>query len=479
MIIRLAVRSLATRPLRTAVLAAGFGLGIAVMAELLGVGQVILEQARSPALLGGGDLLVTGAGGPVENARFVLTNVIGGGALAPRVAAASPWLRASLYLVQGSGETIPVSVRGAVPSLQHAVGDPEIANQPDWRDEPADVAWTKPRADDVIRAMDRFHPIPQDVPHRSWAEWLYFNGRTADGRVRFYLTFLVGGREGFDNARRGTRPAFVRLQLDRDGRSTNYSTVASIDERDLLERAPDIDVGGNRVRLEDSRYRIRLALTSEARSQNPQRPDAAGEITLDATPGRALPPFTIRGARGWVSGYVVPVLSGAIHGALTVGGETLSLDGASGYHDHNWGFWEGVHWQWGQVASGSSPDALSIVYGRVFPPSNVADTSRVPGALALLGPEGPIAFATNVSIVEEGDAAAPHAIAVRARGDGVDLTLRFTVADIVRNRMALTRLASGASMDFLQLAGTYQVAGRAGGRDVSFTARGSAETFRP
>jgi len=44
MIIRLAIRSLAVRPVRTFVLACGFGLGIAVMAALLGVGEVILEQ---------------------------------------------------------------------------------------------------------------------------------------------------------------------------------------------------------------------------------------------------------------------------------------------------------------------------------------------------------------------------------------------------------------------------------------------------
>src|SRR5262249_9968885 len=276
--------------------------------------------------------------GALDNARYVLTNVVGGAALAPRVAAASPSLRASLYMVLGPGETVPVSVRGAIPSLQKAVGEPEVGGQSDWRDEPADAAWTRPRPDDVIRAMDRFHPIPHDVPHRSWAEWLYFNGRTADARARFYLTFLVGGHDGSEEARGGKRPAFVRLQLDRDGRTANYSAVAWIDERDLLERAPDLDVGSNRVRLQDSRYRITLALTSEARSRAPHAPDVTGEITLDATPGRALPPFTIYGARGWVSGYVVPVLSGAFHGALTIGGERLSLDGASGYHDHNWGF---------------------------------------------------------------------------------------------------------------------------------------------
>jgi len=476
-IVRLALRSLTTRPLRTAVLAAGFGLGIAVMAELLGVGQVILEQARSPALAGGGDVVVAGAAGALENARYVLANVIRGGALAPRVAAASPSLRASVYLVVEPGVTIPVSVRGAIPSLQSAVGEPEIANQPAWRDEPADGAWTNPRPDDVIRAMDRFHPVPREVPHKSWAEWLYFNGRTQDGRVRFYLTFLVGQD---DAGHSGKRPALVRLQLDRDGRSTNYSAVAAIDERDLLERAPDLDIGANRVRLEDSRYRMTLALSSEAAPQRHGAPDLAGEITLDATPGRALPPSAIHGARGWLSGYVVPVLSGAIRGALTVGGERLSLDGATGYHDHNWGFWEGVRWQWGQVASGSSTDALSIVYGRVFPPPTVADADRVPGALALLGPDGPIAFATNVSIVEDGEGATPRALTIRARGDAIDLTLTFTVADIVRSRMAMTRLAAdGPAMNFLQLSGTYQVSGRAAGREVSFGARGSAETFRP
>ena len=47
-------------------LACGFGFGIAVMAALLGVGDVILEQAHSPALEGGGDVVVTGRFGALE-----------------------------------------------------------------------------------------------------------------------------------------------------------------------------------------------------------------------------------------------------------------------------------------------------------------------------------------------------------------------------------------------------------------------------
>ena len=56
----LALRSLLAHPARSAVLAGGFGLGVSVMANLLGIGEVMLEQARSPALAGGGDVVVAG-----------------------------------------------------------------------------------------------------------------------------------------------------------------------------------------------------------------------------------------------------------------------------------------------------------------------------------------------------------------------------------------------------------------------------------
>ena len=96
MILRVAFRSLATRPIRTAVLACGFGFGIAVMASLLGVGAVILEQAHSPALAGGGDLVILGRFGAVDSARFVTASVLGAPDLARRVVAVSPSKSASV-----------------------------------------------------------------------------------------------------------------------------------------------------------------------------------------------------------------------------------------------------------------------------------------------------------------------------------------------------------------------------------------------
>ncbi|HEV2986097.1 MAG TPA: hypothetical protein VGX46_16985 [Vicinamibacterales bacterium] len=499
MIFRLALRSLSTRPLRSAVLAIGFGLGIAVMAELLGVGEVILEQAHAPALQGGGDLLVTGAVGPVDSARFLLSSVLGSDRFRSRTSAVSPSKKATLYLT-AHNQSVPIAVRGGVPSREKAVGDPEIAGQDKWTDEPADAAWTNPPPGDILRAMDRFHPVPQS-DQTSWAEWLYFNGKTADGALRFYLTFLAGA----PNAS-GTRPMFVRLQLNRGGLTANYSAAAAVDARELLQNAPALDVGGNSVRLDGSRYRLTLALDAERASrQSPAAPrqspiagrpspidgrrstvvspqsnvlhrrshDVEGEIVLEAAPGRSLPPAAIHGARGWVSGYVVPVLSGAFHGTLHVNGEDVSVDGAAGYHDHNWGFWEDVRWQWGQVAGTD----VSIVYGRVFPPAKVADASRIPGFLGVLGPDGPIAFSTDVSIAEMDEGGKPKTITVQARGSQVELTLQLDVAESTQTRMSLTRRAEDA-MTFLQLGGDYRVRGKAAGRDISFTARGSAETFR-
>jgi hypothetical protein len=484
MMIRLALRSLAIRPWRTAVLAAGFGLGIGVMAALLGVGEVILEQAHAPALNGGGDLIASSALGTIDNARFVLANVVGAPQFRGRIAAASPTRKATLYLVK-PGVSIPVAVRGGIPSLERAVVDPEVAGIHAWADEPGDAAWSRPSANDVLRAIDRFHPVPvvtgsdvsaaasAKVDPRSWAEWLYFNGRTPDGRLRFYLTFLAG--PGLPD---GRRSAFVRLQLERDGRSTDYSAAAAIDAASLLERAPDLDIGGNLVRVDNGRYRLSLALAREGAPRN--RPGSGpatltGEIVLDAPPGRSVPPVEIRAAHGWVTGYVVPVLSGPIHGTLRVGRESISLDGAAGYHDHNWGFWEGVRWQWGQVAAGD----VSIVYGRVFPPSAVADPDRVPGFLGVLGPDGPLGYSSDVTIRETGDPeGTPTAIAIDARGRDLRVGLSLTVEESERSRMGLTQLASGQTMTFLQMGGTFRVAGRIGERALDFTARGSAETFR-
>jgi hypothetical protein len=460
-IFTLALRSLLSRPIRSAVLAGGFGLGVAVMAALLGIGGVILDQARAPALAGGGDVIVGGATGRLTSARFLLSNVLGADPLAPRVAAAAPSMRANLYLLDSLGAT-PIDARGGVPSLERGLGDPEIAQVAQWTDTTADREWTAPDPGSLLRAMDRFHPIP-DEPARagSWAEWLYFNGRAGDSR--FYLTFLAGPR-----LESGRRVLGVRLQLEHPGVPASFSDSVEVDDEALAD-APELTAGANSVRLVGNEYHIELDLPAESGTTR-----ARAGIVLRAAQGRSLPPFTIRGAGGWVSGYVVPVMSGELSGEIRVARETIALKGGTGYHDHNWGFWEGVLWQWGQVQG----EGMSFVYGRVHPPADAADPERLPGFLVALGSDGPLGYATDVAIEEsnEAETARPRTIVVRGQSESLSLTLDISVEQVTATRMRQGFFGGG--MDFLQLRASYRVRGRVGERHVDFTAPGNAETFR-
>ena len=256
-----------------------------------------------------------------------------------------------------------------------------------------------------------------------------------------------------------------------DERTENYDTSASLTDAEAAA-APDLTIGASHVRLDGRRYRIHLDLTGAAGAR------VTGDLTLEGAPGRLVPPIEMTGARGWRTGYVVPVMSGALAGAITVtpGGaaaaQTIALDG-TGYHDHNWGFWKGVSWQWGQAQH----EGLSVVYGRVFPPADAADPDRLPGFVGVLGPDGPLGFATNVQIDEtNAPDGRPTRITVRARGTGVDLTLQFDVTSAVDTRMAQGPLAN--NVNFLQLQGRYTVSGRAAGQTLEFTTPGAAETFR-
>jgi hypothetical protein len=241
---------------------------------------------------------------------------------------------------------------------------------------------------------------------------------------------------------------------------------AALTDADVAH-APDLTIGESFVRLEGMKYRIHIDVV-DARGRK-----ARGEFVLQASPGRLVPPLQIAGAHGWVTGYVVPVMSGPLDGSIEVGADRVSLTGGTGYHDHNWGFWQGVSWQWGQAQH----DTLSFIYGRVFPPAEAADPDRFPGFVGALGPDGPLGYATNVEITESNnERGQPRTIQVRARSSSLELTLRFDVASATVTHMAQGPLANG--VDFLQLRGQYTVSGHAGGRDVTFTAAGSAETFR-
>ena len=149
MIGRLAVRSLVAHPVRSAVLAAGFGVGVGVMAILLGVAEIVLDQSRAPALVGGGDVVIRL--GPYIPGQLVLAGGLQSDASAP----GSAWrrrripIRCTCCTTAGPSR---VRARGGIPSLERAIGDRETAAVPAWRDSPADTAWTQNTPEKVLRA---------------------------------------------------------------------------------------------------------------------------------------------------------------------------------------------------------------------------------------------------------------------------------------------------------------------------------------
>jgi hypothetical protein len=439
---RLAFRTLAAHPIRSLVLATGFGAGVSVMAILVGGGDVLIRLS------------------PQVPASAVIGGALQAPGLADRVTVVSPWHTSRLYLVRDDGTTTQVDARGGVPSRERALGDQEVLQVNGWRDLPGDDAWTNISPENALADIDRFHAVP-DAPAwaDSWAEWLYFNGRT--DASRFYLTFLAGPK-----LEDGRQAAGVRLQLERGGRMESFSAGTVVTAEDL-SAAPNLTFGANRVRLNGLRYEIDLDL----RAMDGRR--ARGRLWVEGQPGRLMPPIQITGAKGWLSGYVVPVMNGRLGGEVTVEGRTVSFDGGVGYHDHNWGFWKGVSWQWGQVQQGD----LSFLYGRVFPPREAADPDRLPAFVGALGPDGPLGYATSVQISETDDSQGrPQTIVIQGRGPAINLRMAFSVDSVETTRMTQGPIANG--VNFLQMRGTYEVQGRAGGRDVRFTAPGSAETFR-
>src|ERR1041384_145667 len=125
MIGRLAVRSLTAHPVRSPGLAGGFVVAVAVMAILVGVADIVLTQARSPDLVGGGDVIIRLD--PTVPARMVIAGTLQSNQLRDRVRVAGPSHSAALYLLGANGP-LRVDAHGGIPSVEKALGEPEVAS---------------------------------------------------------------------------------------------------------------------------------------------------------------------------------------------------------------------------------------------------------------------------------------------------------------------------------------------------------------
>ena len=82
---------------------------------------------------------------------------------------------------------------------------------------------------------------------------------------------------------------------------------------------------------------------------------ADGQISIDLVihpAPRAYFPGASLGDDDFVSGYTVPALRANATGSICIGAACERYDAAQAYHDHNWGVWRGVTWDWGASRAG-------------------------------------------------------------------------------------------------------------------------------
>ena len=104
--------------------------------------------------------------------------------------------------------------------------------------------------------------------------------------------------------------------------------------------------------------------------------DWGGQLLLTLHEAGRPARWTLPGARDFVSGYAVAGLRAYAAGSICVGARCERYDGAQSYHDHNYGTWRGVTWDWGAARAGS----YTLLYGKAIAPDSLVADSPLSGA---------------------------------------------------------------------------------------------------
>ena len=211
-------------------------------------------------------------------------------------------------------------------------------------------------------------------PSETSFEWWYFDCVLEDGGK---LTVEFHTKPPAVSPREPLTP-FVSMTLDRpDGSSVIRTYTGASEDFSASRERCDVRIGPNTFAGDLRRYEIHLELD-----------DVTADVVLDAE----VPSW--RPATGHVFvddehyvAWLPSVPRGRVSGSLTVGGRPEQLDGAAGYHDHNWGnisLRKAIdHWYWGRARIGDySVVTLNFVshedHGRnVHPAFMVAKDGRI------------------------------------------------------------------------------------------------------
>lgn len=494
MIGRLATRYLTHRPLRSALLLLGYGLGVGVMIVLLAIGEALLVQARDEKLVGGGEITLLpegidlevlktgGVGGlffSIDRSRFIYRQLLDGPRLAPLIDASAPQIEGKLLYLRANGTEYAVRAAGEIPSRSAAVGNAPDVVSGTWEDDEEDRRWIAPTPDELYAEIDRFHMPPAVVENReSWGEWHYFNVLSDDTRRWWFISLIVGG--DVTTSEWGGLVALTRRE--QGGATRRFTRTHDAARVSFSLTHPDLTMGDSRVELLDGgRYRV-VATGVDDRG-------AVASVDLEVTPApRAYFPGAVLASGAFTSGYAVPALRASATGRLCVASSCETVRGVQAYHDHNWGVWQGVTWEWGAARAGP----YTLLYGRVHPPDTAA--TRPPLFLYVVDSLGFVGIYRPRRITyEDGQtiriggrqiAVPTRGVMAEARGDDtvfVELVIEDAIGSDTRVPMDERGDPQAAPLPhpyFIQMKGRARLRGTINGTRVDAEGAGFFETYR-
>jgi hypothetical protein len=252
-----------------------------------------------------------------------------------------------------------------------------------------------------------------------------------------------------------------------DGRYERFTAQATPDRIALDTARADLMLGQSFVQQRNGTYYL------WARGEGD-----AGRLLLDLAvrplPRQYFPPVELR-ADDFLSGYVVPGLAAEASGKVCVGGRCSRMERVSAYHDHNWGVWRDVTWEWGAARGGKT----SLLYGGVYAPDS--STTGAPFFLTLVDSLGVRQVLRFRRINYQGlrpaegerGVSAPERFSLTAARDADTLRLDVQVEHALASRIR----AAGLRRYFLQMRGRFTLRGRMAGEAFADSGQGFFETY--
>jgi hypothetical protein len=493
MIWRLISASMAQRPGRTALFQVGYALGVGVTLALLSIGTALLEQSRDEELFGGGDVLVLPAGLDLETfktggvsslyfridqAPYLYRELLTSPRYESEIAAVAPWIADALLYVRvgdeaGSGEPQPIAASGQIPSRAASLGVSPSLLGGRWDDVAADRQWSIPEPAALYHEIDAFHmPYGAAVGDSTWAEWHYFNVRLPDRDAWLYLTYMVAGAVP-DGQWGGRMLATLVGSWDRRAAASErvFEDWIEPERVRFSTRRADLRIGSSTVTVTpEGRYRLTASVPG------PAGDTLRVDLVLAAPRPRYLPPLELSD-EAFPSGYTVPLLSAEANGRVCDAADCTEVVGAKAYHDHNWGLWRDVTWDWGQLNAGG----YSLLYGGVLREGEpvgsrfafVVDDDGFAGLLPIRGIR--YQWSDSAGGAAGGDSGRAYPVGFEltaARGDD-RLVLR-----VRPEHVRATPAADSSGRVFYQMQGQAELEGVVGGLAVRETGTGFFETWR-